>query len=109
MAKTKKNKSQIKSESNAEYCASALKAISDSARLRIIELLMEKSQHVSELNETLEMEQSLLSHHLKILRTSGLVTSVRDGKSVLYSLAPSVEPQMSKKAVNLGCCLLSFN
>ena len=90
-------------------CASALKVLSDETRLKIIEQLLERPKHVNELNATMNIEQSLLSHHLKILRQSGLVISERDGKAVLYSLAPNVEHARSRKAVDLGCCLISFN
>jgi ArsR family transcriptional regulator len=54
------------------------------------------------------LEQSLLSHHLKVLREAGLVLSERDGKAVTYRLAPEMESARSGKAINLGCCLISF-
>ena len=41
-------------------CASSLKVLSDDTRLAIVELLLEKSKNVGELNETLKIEQSLL-------------------------------------------------
>jgi len=69
-------------------CASLLKMLADETRLAVVRQLMEGPKHVGEMNETLGLEQSLLSHHLKILREAGLVTSKRDGKAVLYSLAP---------------------
>jgi len=56
----------------------------------------------------LGLEQSLLSHHLRTLRRSGLVVARRDGKSVLYALAPGVEITRRGSAINLGCCVLSF-
>jgi DNA-binding transcriptional ArsR family regulator len=36
-----------------------------------------------------ERAENLVSHHLRALRSAGLVTSRRDGKMVLYSLAPA--------------------
>jgi len=90
-------------------CASTLKVLADETRLEIVEQLLQGPKHVGEINLKIQIEQSLLSHHLKILRDSGLVTSQRDGKSVLYSLAQEVENTKSKKAVDLGCCLISFN
>ncbi len=86
-----------------------LKILADKTRLAILEQLMEQSKHVSDFGAELQIEQSLLSHHLKILREAGLVTSKRDGKSVLYSIAPEAKTSTSKKGVNLGCCILSFN
>jgi len=71
-------------------------------------LLLEGPRGVTEMNEVLEIDQSLLSHHLKILRDAGLVKSVRDGKGVRYSLAEGVDLSKSGKMINLGCCKLKF-
>ncbi len=68
---------------------------------------MKKPSHVGPLIEALGVEQSLLSHHLKVLREAGLVVASRDGKSVLYRLAPEAKTD-SGKAINLGCCQLLF-
>jgi len=89
-------------------CPSLLKVLADETRLAVVRQLMDGPKHVGELNATLRLEQSLLSHHLKLLREAGLVISERDGKAVLYSLAPDCECSSSGKAVNLGCCLISF-
>lgn len=89
-------------------CASLLKMLADETRLAVVRQLIEGPKHVSEINESLDLEQSLLSHHLKILREAGLVTSQRDGKAVLYSLAPEFQRSTNGEAINLGCCLLSF-
>lgn len=90
-------------------CASRLKMLADDTRLAVVRQLMEGPKHVGEINASLQLEQSLLSHHLKILRDAGLVTSERDGKAVLYSLAPEFQRSAKGDAINLGCCLLSFD
>ena len=69
---------------------------------------MEGPKHVSELMEILDVEQSLLSHHLAQLREAGLVEATRDGKAVLYQLAPKVSAATKGKAIELGCCQISF-
>lgn len=89
-------------------CASILKVLADDTRLAVIELLLNHSMNVSEMNESLQVEQSLLSHHLKVLRDAGLVISERHGKHLCYSLAPSVKGSRRGRAINLGCCLISF-
>ena len=89
-------------------CAGLLKVLADDTRLEVVRLLMERPQHVSELNESLGVEQSLFSHHLKVLREAGIVEAQRDGKAVLYRLAPGVEGRRSGKAIDLGCCRISF-
>jgi ArsR family transcriptional regulator len=89
-------------------CADKLKTLADSTRLAVLEILMEGPKHVTELNTVLGLDQSLLSHHLKVLRDASLVESVRDGKAVLYSLAPGVDLSKTGKEINLGCCQLKF-
>ncbi len=89
-------------------CAALLKVLADDTRLEVVRQLMQGPQHVNEINRDLHIEHSLLSHHLKILREAGLVEAQRDGKAVLYRLAPQVKSRRSGKAIDLGCCLLSF-
>lgn len=89
-------------------CAQKLKVLSDPTRLKVLELLMLGPKHVGEMCEHLSIEQSLLSHHLKVLREAGMVHASRDGKAVLYRVAPEVAVEGAGKAINLGCCQLSF-
>ncbi|CAN5824210.1 metalloregulator ArsR/SmtB family transcription factor [soil metagenome] len=91
------------------FCASKLKVLADPTRLAVMGLLLKGPKHVSEINALLNMNQSLLSHHLQALRKAGLVEGIRDGKSVCYQLAPGVESVRSGEAINLGCCMLSFD
>jgi ArsR family transcriptional regulator, nickel/cobalt-responsive transcriptional repressor len=90
-------------------CASLLKVLADQTRLAVVEQLIDGPRHVGEINDALRIEQSLLSHHLKVLREAGLVESQRHGKNVLYRLASHVESARHGKAINLGCCLISFS
>lgn len=89
-------------------CASRLKVLADETRLAVLRQLMSGPRHVSGLNEELCLEQSLLSHHLKVLRDAGLVEAERDGKAVRYRLAAGVEGVAIGNAIDLGCCRLSF-
>ena len=90
-------------------CASRLKLLSDPTRLRVMRLLLEAPSHVGDLQQRIDIEQSLLSHHLRVLRDAGLVSSERDGKAVLYRVAPEVIAQTRGEAIDLGCCVLSFD
>lgn len=87
------------------HCARQLSVLADANRLAVLEMLMDAPKYVWELNAELELEQSLLSHHLQILRKAGLVESSREGKAVRYRLASSVKPD-ANKAIDLGCCVL---
>jgi ArsR family transcriptional regulator len=93
----------------ADNCATILKVLADETRLAVVRQLMEGPQQVNEMNATLQLEQSLLSHHLRILRDAGIVRSQRDGKAVLYRLSEEVLAGIqSGESLNLGCCQLSF-
>ena len=90
-------------------CASKLKILSDATRLGVLEALMSGPKNVGELMEELIVEQSLLSHHLAVLRDNGLVEATREGKTMIYRLPEGVSDSTSGKAINLGCCKISFD
>jgi ArsR family transcriptional regulator len=69
---------------------------------------MEGPKHVGELASLLHIEQSLLSHHLRVLREAELVVAVRDGKAVSYKLAPEAESLTEEKAIDLGAYKVLF-
>ena len=93
----------------AAACAGILKVLADETRLSVVRQLMDGPRHVGEINAGLGLEPSLLSHHLRVLRDAGLVVGRRDGKAVLYQLAQGVESQRTGRAVDLGCCRISFD
>lgn len=67
-----------------------LKAMAHPIRMNIIQLLLQKDKMtVSEICETLDLEQSLTSHHLAHMRNSGVLISKREGKNIHYMLSNS--------------------
>ena len=70
----------------AETVADTLRALTAPSRLLILGQLRESPASVKELAESIEMEQSAVSHQLRLLRTLGLVTRRRVGRSAVYSL-----------------------
>jgi DNA-binding transcriptional ArsR family regulator len=92
---------------SGKSCTELLKILADKTRLAVLMQLMHGPQYVQELNASLGVEQTLFSHHLKILRQIGFVIAERSGKGVLYRLAPGVGNE-KKDAINLGCCELKF-
>ncbi|MFJ8637286.1 ArsR/SmtB family transcription factor [Streptomyces sp. NPDC093568] len=56
-------------------------------RIRVLELLQEGPRPVRELLAAMEVEPSSLSQQLAVLRRSGIVTSTRQGSTVVYELA----------------------
>lgn len=89
-------------------CALLLKTLADETRLGVVRQLMGGAKYVGQINEKLRIEKSLLSHHLKLLRDAGIVEARRDGKAVLYRLAPAVESKRRGEALDLGCCQIVF-
>ncbi len=61
------------------------KDIAHEKRLKIVELLLAKGEmHVTELQEQLELDQALVSHHLKLLLRSRFLLIRREGKFSYY-------------------------
>jgi ArsR family transcriptional regulator len=67
------------------------RALGDETRLRILEMLVSGESSVSELTTRVAIGQSLMSHHLRILREAGLVIDRRNGRWVYYAI---VEPAL---------------
>jgi ArsR family transcriptional regulator len=63
------------------------KALSDKTRLRLLYVLQKYELNVNEIVLVVDMIQSGVSRHLKILMESGLLTSRRDGSFIYYSAA----------------------
>jgi ArsR family transcriptional regulator, nickel/cobalt-responsive transcriptional repressor len=99
----------MKANKHPLSCANKLKVLGDPTRLAVLESLMSQAKNVGELMDLLHVEQSLLSHHLAILREAGLVEASREGKAVFYQLPASVSSAAQGKAINLGCCTISFD
>src|SRR6202142_50523 len=70
----------------AEAVAETLSALTAPSRLLILGRLRRGPTTVNELSEDVGMEQSAVSHQLRLLRTLGLVTRLRSGRSAVYSL-----------------------
>jgi ArsR family transcriptional regulator len=72
-----------------ELCdlAELFKVFGDSTRIKILYVLFEAEVCVCDLAQVLNMNQSAVSHQLKILKQSKLVKCRREGKSMFYSLA----------------------
>ena len=67
--------------------AAVFKAFCDENRLQVLSLLKEREMCAFQLQEELEIGQSTLSHHMKVLCQSGIVTSRREGKWTYYKIS----------------------
>lgn len=67
--------------------AELFKLFSDPTRLKILMSLAQHELCVCDLAALIEMNQSAVSHQLRLLKQGRLVKSRREGKSIFYSLA----------------------
>src|SRR3954470_17225626 len=75
------------SESAVRELAQVFKLLSDETRLRILFYLAQNGElHVTELCNRLGQSQPAVSHHLALLRVSGLIEARREGKHNYYSV-----------------------
>ena len=61
-------------------------ALADKTRLRLLHLMADGEVSVGDFTEVLGVSQPKISRHLAYLRSSGLVNTRRDGKSIYYSI-----------------------
>ncbi|WP_312982478.1 ArsR/SmtB family transcription factor [Leuconostoc falkenbergense] len=76
------------------------KLLGNRQRLTILELLRERAYSVSEIIAILDMEQSAVSHQLKLLREAQLVQTKRQGREILYCLSDSHVLTLLDNALN---------
>ena len=76
-------------EAEAAALAHTFKALADPTRVRIVRLLAEADELcVCEINGNFDLEDSTMSHHLRVLREAGLIASDKRGLWVFYRLVP---------------------
>ena len=70
-----------------EHSSEILRALAHPLRMKILEFIDRNDTiNVNKIYNTLKLEQSITSQHLRILRLAGLVTTTRDGKFIHYSI-----------------------
>lgn len=72
----------------------------DSTRLRILWLLCHCEECVADISAAVGMSAPAVSHHLRMLRQTGLIVNRRAGKEVYYTLADTEEAQLIHKMVD---------
>lgn len=102
MLKTNEKVEKIQSEFfPEEYIKKAvkiLKLVSEESKLRIMLLLAKDGPcTVTQICETLEMNQPTVSHHLSLLRNADLVTPRREGKHIYYDIHEPLWREMGRQ------------
>lgn len=97
---------KVTSGNSSKQILSALKALSDETRIRILHILSLSPLNVQEITEVLRMGQSRVSRHLKILTDAGFLTPEREGSWVYYRIPEEKkDPDFSSEVTEL---LLSY-
>ncbi len=74
-------------EENLEISAEVLRALTHPLRMQILEFIDRNEMiNVNRIYSALQLEQSITSQHLRILRQAGLVETERRGKFIHYRL-----------------------
>lgn len=82
------------------YSSELARALAHPLRLKILEFLdRNQDVNVNKIYNTLRIEQSITSQHLKVLRTAGVVDYVKEGKYARYYIKYDVIAR-AEKAVN---------
>jgi ArsR family transcriptional regulator, zinc-responsive transcriptional repressor len=89
-------------DSQLAEASELLRALGTPHRLAIVLELAEQPRCVHELEDVVGISQSLASQHLRVLRTTGLVTAARRGKETVYSLADEHIAHIARDALTHG-------
>lgn len=80
--------------------ADSFALVSDMTRLKILWLLCHCEDCVLNIAAATEMSSPAVSHHLRLLKSSGLITSRKEGKEVYYTLAKTEEADLMHKIID---------
>ncbi|MCL2520900.1 MAG: autorepressor SdpR family transcription factor [Spirochaetaceae bacterium] len=81
--------------------ADTFKALSDSTRREILNLLVNGALTAGEIGERFAMTGATISHHLSVLKQAGLVSDDKQGKYIYYELNMTMLDEIIRYALNL--------
>ena len=94
-------------EEDFQIVSDLFKLLCDRSRVRIFWLLCHCEECVLNIAALVNMSSPAVSHHLKLLKSSGLIVSRREGKEVYYRAADTEQAQllhhMIEKMVEIAC------
>jgi ArsR family transcriptional regulator, lead/cadmium/zinc/bismuth-responsive transcriptional repressor len=70
----------------AAHVAELFRAFSDTSRVRILSVIVEREMNISMLAQLVGVSESAVSHHMRGLRQMHIVQARREGKEVYYSV-----------------------
>lgn len=77
------------------------KALNDASRREILEMLKDKDMTAGEIADRFQMSKPSISHHLDLLKQAELVTAVKEGQFIYYSLNTTVMDEVLKWFIRL--------
>jgi DNA-binding transcriptional ArsR family regulator len=98
-AHLQKAKAQLDNVESFQTVADLFKQLGDASRLRIFWFLCHNEECVINIAAMMEMTTPAVSHHLKQLRYSGLISSRREGKEVYYRAADTDRSQLLHQTI----------
>lgn len=100
-------KEQLENVGNFQIIAEVFKQLGDSTRIRIFWMLCHREECVLNISSMLNMSSPAISHHLRPLKSSGLIVSRREGKEVYYKAADNEQSwllhMMIEKVMEIAC------
>jgi DNA-binding transcriptional ArsR family regulator len=89
-----------------EEQARFLRCIGEPTRLQILKLVAEGERCVGELAETLHKEQSLISHHLRVLKECNIVRDKQEAQKVYYKI---MDDRLAKLIVDSEALMMELS
>ncbi len=80
----------------------AFKALNDPTRRRILEILRERDLTAGEIADQFNISKPSISHHLDLLKQADLVSSVKEGQFIYYSLNTTVVDELLKWLIDFS-------
>jgi DNA-binding transcriptional ArsR family regulator len=90
-------------------CVTALRALGEETRVRIVALLLDGPRDVSAIADALGVSQYNVSKHLRVLREAGLLEAEKEGRVRRYALHEAIRREAAAgRVLDLGCCSFQF-
>ncbi|WP_395751689.1 ArsR/SmtB family transcription factor [Prosthecobacter sp.] len=92
-------------------CLTAMRALGEPTRLRLVRALIGGAKPVTELCETLQVTPYNVSKHLRVLKEAGLLQVEKQGQQRIYALAAAFSEKLVRNSntLDLGCCQFHFD
>jgi DNA-binding transcriptional ArsR family regulator len=90
-------------------CVTALRALGEETRVRIVGLLIDHPMDVGAISGALGVSPYNVSKHLRVLREAGLLEVEKEGRLRRYALPEAIKREAAAgRVLDLGCCSFQF-